>query len=78
MNAKTKIEQAVIQLILREPFYATLVMHLSRKEDSNIKTACTDGKSISYNPTFIEKLTTSQTMGLLCHEVNRRLSLLIQ
>jgi predicted metal-dependent peptidase len=50
-------------------FFATLAMSLKTQPDWTIDTACTDGKTLKYNPEFICGLPAKQQIGLLCHEV---------
>lgn len=67
-EASTQITKAKVQLILTNPFFATLALNMEFHEDSTIDTACTDGKSIRYNPDFVNKLSLDQTKGLIAHE----------
>lgn len=69
MTTKDKITKAKVQLILSEPFFATIMLSLLFVEDSTIKTACTDGKELRYNPAFVDSLETEQIKGLIAHEV---------
>lgn len=64
-----KITKAKVQLILTQPFFATLALGMKFEEDRAIKTACTNGKKIKFNPDFIEKLDLDQVKGLIAHEV---------
>jgi predicted metal-dependent peptidase len=65
----TKIVKARAGLVLDNPFFASLALKLTPKEDPGCKTAWTDGKMLGYNPDYIEKLTLEETKGLLAHEV---------
>jgi predicted metal-dependent peptidase len=69
MNAATKIQKAKIQLILNQPFFATVAMHLRYVESPGEKTAATDGLSVFYNPEYINRLTMDELIGMLAHEV---------
>lgn len=66
MTVTDKIQKAKIQLILTQPFFATLLLSLPIVEDSTIKKAATDGSSIKYNPEYINGLQTEEVKGLLC------------
>jgi predicted metal-dependent peptidase len=69
MNAQQKILKAKVGLVLEQPFFATLLLRTPVVEDTTVETACTNGKRISYNPTFIDGLTLDQCKGCLAHEV---------
>lgn len=69
MKSSDKILKAKVKLILDQPFFATLALKMQYVEDPTIKTACTNGKQIKYNPSFIDKLSLDETVGLLAHEV---------
>lgn len=50
-------------------FYGTLACELTDVLDSSIDTACTDGKRIKWNPTFVDGLTDAEVLFVLIHEV---------
>jgi len=63
------VARAKTQLMLKQPFFGALAMSLPFKEDSDIPTMCTDGKSVHYNPEFVESLSLGKVMGVIAHEV---------
>jgi predicted metal-dependent peptidase len=67
--AEEHLVRAKTQLILGEPFFATLVLKMSFHEDSSIKTMCTDGSRIRYNPEYIMSLDLDELKGVLAHDV---------
>lgn len=69
MTTKEKISKAKIQLILSQPFFASLLMSYPVVEDSTIKAAATDGESIKLNPEYIDKLSADELKGLLCSSI---------
>jgi len=69
MEAEQKILKARVNLIFTQPFFATLAIRLTLKEDPNCETMWTDGKHMGYNPQFVEKLTLEELSGVICHEV---------
>jgi len=69
MNTQDKITKAKIQLILSQPFFATLLLSLPVIADDSIKHLATDGASIKYNPAYIDGLTIDEVKGLLCSAV---------
>ena len=56
-------------LILDMPFFGSLALRLRLVEDLNQPTAWTDGKTLGYNPRWIENLSLDEVKGVLCHEV---------
>ncbi len=64
-----KFKKAKVQLVLSEPFFASLLLRLKHVENPNIETACTDGESIEYNPAFFESMPVEEIKTVLAHEV---------
>jgi Uncharacterized protein conserved in bacteria len=69
MNATEKILKAKIQLLLEQPFFATLVMKMQYVPDSATKTAITNGRQVKYNPAYVDQLTVDELKGVLAHVV---------
>lgn len=69
MPAKEKIISARTALVLDEPFFGALALGLRLQEDAGCGTAWTDGRSLGYDPAFIEGLSHVQTVALIAHEV---------
>lgn len=69
MTASEKVKKAKIGLLYTQPFFATIAMNLKFIETMEVKTACTDGVVLKYNPKFIDGLTVDKTKGLIAHEV---------
>ena len=69
MKAVDKILKAKVQLILDQPFFAAMALHLKYIEDNSIKCGVTNGKQLRYNPSAIEQLSIDEVKGLLTHEV---------
>jgi len=63
------LEKAKAKLVLDQPFFATLFLKMRMVEDGAVKTACTDGTVIKYNPAFFEALTVDELVFVLAHEV---------
>ena len=68
MFALEKIKKARTGLVLDAPFWGALSCRLKLVEDASCETAWTDGKTIGYNPAYIDELTLQQVKGLLGHE----------
>jgi predicted metal-dependent peptidase len=69
MNAEEKVNKAKAQIVLHHRFFATVMMTLQWQVDTSCPTGWTDGRTIAYNPTFIDGLTEKQTIGFIVHEV---------
>lgn len=63
------ITKAKAQLVVEQPFFASLLLGMPMEEDKNIPTIATNGEWIKYNPKFMEKLTLQETVFVLAHEV---------
>lgn len=68
-KAKQSIVTARVNLILKQTFFGALVLRLKMVADAAIPTACTDGKTMRYNPEFMNGLSLKQIEGVCCHEV---------
>lgn len=70
MNTPIKIDRARWWALSNPAavFYGSLATHLVDVMDPSIETACTDGKVIRWNPTFVESLTDEEVRFVLLHE----------
>ena len=70
-TAKTvkRLQQARIDLMKTQPFYALLLMQLRFALDATCETAYTDGERIAFAPGFIGKLDDRELQFVLMHEV---------
>lgn len=66
-----KLLRARASIILNHntAFYAGLMMQKPMIMDESVKTACTNGEVIKYNPAFVDKQTNEQLQGLIIHEL---------
>lgn len=64
-----RIQKARTTLLLDHPFFGTLLYRLVGRESHSVRTMMTDGKSIFFNPSFVETLNSPQLCGVLAHEV---------
>ena len=69
LHAKTRLLKARADLVLNHPFFASLAMRLTLKEDRTCTTAWTDGKTFGYNPNYINILPREKLVGLSAHTV---------
>jgi predicted metal-dependent peptidase len=68
MTAQVRIDQARWWSLTNQPFYGSLAMSLADVVDTSIKTACTDGQTIHWNPDFVETLSDPELRFVLLHE----------
>lgn len=61
--------RARVQLLFKQPFFATLCLRLNLIPTSLFPTMATNGKVIRYNAAFVESLTPDELEGVLAHEV---------
>ncbi len=66
---KYDIERLKRKMFVKYPFFGSVVANVSYKEDTTIKTAETDGKTIYYNPNFLNTLNVSEQTFVFAHEV---------
>jgi predicted metal-dependent peptidase len=69
MKKSPKLAKAIARTVLDHPFFATLLLRMRLREDRDIKTACTDGRQIRYNPDFIDSLSVDHIVFVLAHLV---------
>lgn len=67
-TASDQIRRARTHLVLRNPFFATLVLGMECKPGAKLGTMETDGKDIWYDEEWVSKLSLEETMGVLAHE----------
>ena len=69
MNAQSKMTAARTSLVLEQPFFGTLALSLKMECDPSTDTAWVNGRSLGYNPTFVDSLTHDKLTALIAHEV---------
>ena len=57
------------RLLVKYPFFGSVVANISYEENNNIKTAGTDGKVIYYNSEFLSSLSFDEQLFIFAHEV---------
>ena len=68
-QAYDKITKARTTLLIDQPFFGTLAMRLDLVQDSSIPTLNVDGKTMRYNPDFINTLPNDISATAVAHEV---------
>jgi len=69
LNADEKLQWAVTNLAIQQPFLARINGELKWKVADNIPTACTDGKTVWWGRAFLEGLTREEVAFIVAHEV---------
>ena len=69
MNAKQKIERAMVVIANHHDGFAAAACAMPWIESSKIPTACTNGERVLYNREFVDSLSLPMTVGLIIHEV---------
>ena len=68
-TAEKKMVAARYALVSEEPFWGSLAMSLDLVADPTAKTAWVNGKTLGFNPAYIDTLSHDVAKGLLAHEV---------
>lgn len=55
-RALTAMIRARAALVLRQPFFGSLVLHLDLKADSSCRHLWTDGRTLAFNPAWAATL----------------------
>lgn len=67
-STELKLTRARIQLLFKQPFFASLSLRL-KLMPGPVPTMATNGKVIYYNSRFVDSLTPEEVEGVLAHEV---------
>jgi len=68
-DAKKAISRAIVQLLIRHPFFATLALRLRLQCAPWCQTAAVDGTHLFYSPKYVTRQTSDTLMGIVAHEV---------
>ncbi len=63
------MQKARSELLLSHPFFGSLALKLTLKEDKHCQDLWTDGKTLAYNPLFISVLSAEQVVAVQAHEI---------
>ena len=66
---KSDIEMLKRKMLVKYPFFGSIVTNIGYKESKDIIAAATDGKTIYYNPDFLDELSISEQTFIFAHEV---------
>jgi predicted metal-dependent peptidase len=70
INERLEIQKIKNGVLLRSPFYGSLLLGLKFVNDPHVKTAETDGVELRYNLDYVMSLPFDQRMGLFAHETD--------
>lgn len=57
------------KLLIKYPFFGSVIANVKYKEDSSVGTAATDGEIIYYNSEFLKNIDLKQQLFVIAHEV---------
>lgn len=63
------MQKARAAVVMKDPFFGTLLLRMKMEADPTCETAWTDGVTIGYNPKFVASLDSEERQGLLVHEI---------
>jgi predicted metal-dependent peptidase len=63
------LQKAINALLFNQPFFAGVLLRQEIVATDKIQTAAVNGKTLKYNPEYIETLRHEEIVGLLAHEV---------
>ena len=64
-----KINKARFDIFIRDPYFGYLLQHTNIEIENSSKTAYTNGKKIVFGKDFLVKLSHTETMFILVHEL---------
>jgi predicted metal-dependent peptidase len=64
-----RIDRAKVQLVLKQPWFGSLLLRLKVEQNDNIPTMATDGTHLYWNEAFTATLSDEEIKGVLAHEV---------
>lgn len=67
-NVISKLTTARAKLVMDQPFFGSLALRLRLEASEDLSTAGCDGRTLFYNPAFVDKLNPAELKGLLAHE----------
>ena len=63
------IESIKRKMLVKYPFFGSVVANVDYRANTNIPTAGTDGKVVHYNPEFLENLSIDEQTFIFAHEI---------
>ena len=69
MKPANAISASIIRVRSRTPFFGALAMFVRHELSEAIPTACTDGKTVTFNPGFVAGLSSAELAAVMLHEL---------
>lgn len=63
------IETVINKVLVKYPFFGSVVAHCKFKSEMSLETAGTDGEVVYYNPTFFSSIPIMEQVFILAHEI---------
>jgi len=63
------VSKAKARLLMKHPFFATLLLRTEVTITDQVPLAATDGERMYFNPDFLAKMSIEDTMCVMCHEI---------
>lgn len=63
------VSKAKARLLMKHPFFATLLLRTEVVLTDQVPLAATNGQQMFFNPAFLEKLSIEDVMCVMCHEI---------
>lgn len=67
-DRQRRVDRAQMRVLFNCPFFAPAIAKLPIEFDPSVKTACTDGRNIKWNPDWFDSLADAVLPTVLCHE----------
>lgn len=69
MTAEEKMVWAKVQMLIKQPFFGSLLCVLPWEESKEIPTMATDGRKVLWNRDFVDGISKEEVMFVQCHEI---------
>ncbi len=69
VDIEDRLRVATMSLLMRHEFFGIIALKLGRKITTEVPTAAVDGRTIFYNPGFVQALSAKELIFLVAHEV---------
>lgn len=69
MNPQLKISRSITKLMFDYPFWGALAIGTEFIEDETIGTMATNGRWIKWAPSFVNRITEQECIGVIAHEI---------
>ena len=63
------LEKIKTKMLVKYPFFGSIVCNVNYKKNNNVSTASTDGETIYYNLDYLNKLKVDEQIFILAHEI---------